>query len=122
MHFSAPTWCTSRWSQASSGLQILHTSPLRILTAPPPALDTLAFANTTTGWAGGAGVLLGTRDGGRTWAREWTGQGTVTEINPVTPSVVYAFTDRALLRTEDGGQSWSTLREPGGVRESATAR
>src|SRR6267142_113866 len=32
-----------------------------------PELDSVAFANVDTGWAAGAGVIVGTSDGGKNW-------------------------------------------------------
>lgn len=82
-----------------------------------PSLTSLAFQDTETGYAGGRDLLLMTRDGGRAWQPVWRGQGTVTQIDPVSASEAYAVTTRGLLRTTDAGKHWQTRSEPLGATD-----
>lgn len=82
-----------------------------------PGLDSLAFGNATIGWAGGRGILLGTRDAGATWTGEWRGDGDVFELAAnggdaawalvsSSPSALQDGVADRLLRTTDAGLHW----------------
>lgn len=88
--------------------------------AVPPALLTVAFGDGRHGWAGGDGVLLGTRDGGATWSREWAGAASVFRVTALdaghawalisaTPATRNGAVADRLLRTVDAGQRWLSL-------------
>lgn len=101
---------------APTGAGRVHVTTRRTLKllGTSPTLTTLAFTDTETGYAGGRGVLLMTRDGGRTWQDVWHGEGTVTQVDAVSADVADAVTTRGLLGTTDGGRHWESLREPSG--------
>ena len=82
-----------------------------------PDLFAVSFADLATGWVGGDGVVWTTSTGGSSWRRTWTGTGLVREIASF-GSEVWALTaprgDAAppvdtLLRSDDGGNRWSSL-------------
>lgn len=97
------------------------SEPLAALTLQPrpPALTSLAFADGTHGWLGGAGVILATADGGRTWHKAWSGAGTVLELATLDRTHAWAVARVAadgtlsapeLLRTTDGGVRWTATK------------
>jgi photosystem II stability/assembly factor-like uncharacterized protein len=87
-----------------------RTAPLTRL----PALSHLVFATAEIGWAGGVGFMLGTEDGGRTWASQWTGSGAVIGLTTVDRDHAWALvstgpdlgTADVLLTTTDG-RTWT---------------
>ena len=99
-----------------------NSEPLATLTLQPrpAALDRLAFADATHGWLGGAGVILATADGGRTWHRQWTGAGSVLEIAALDRRHAWVVAAQVatdgplsapeLLRTTDGGVRWTATK------------
>lgn len=99
--------------------------------APPvaPALYDVAFADVTTGWASGSGVILGTTDGGQSWQRDWSGSRSISSLVVVDRLHVVGLayknlvdilpTADRLIRTTDGGRTWTTTPVAGGFREIA---
>jgi photosystem II stability/assembly factor-like uncharacterized protein len=65
-----------------------------------------------TGFVGGAGVILATRDGGMTWEQRYAGPAHVTSLAFLSPDVGWAVAEDTLLGTVDGGLTWSVLGEP----------
>ncbi len=95
-------------------------TPATVTSRPPaPDLFSLGFAGTSHGWAGGAGLILATSDGGATWQRQWSGSDSVVEIEALDERDVWAVAASAtatgasvrnrLLVTTDGGASWVAL-------------
>lgn len=80
----------------------------------------MAFADATHGWLGGAGVILATSDGGRTWQTQWSGAGKVIEMTVLGRSHAWAIAAHVaddgtisapeILRTSDGGARWTATR------------
>lgn len=79
--------------------------PLRGLT------DSLAFPSPSTGFAGGFGAILKTRDGGRTWKVAHEAQGGVIRgVFFLDERTGWAVGHSGLtLHTRDGGETWDTL-------------
>jgi photosystem II stability/assembly factor-like uncharacterized protein len=89
--------------------------------APVPVsadLTGVRFATAERGWAVGHGVVLATADGGRTWVKQLDGRA----LGEPAPSFldVWFESERAgfavgafdlLLRTEDGGATWTSWRD-----------
>lgn len=74
-----------------------------------PGLATVYGVTTSTAWAGGRCLILRTTDGGKTWAKQYTGPDTITRFDFVNTQVGWALTPRALLATSDGGSKWHTV-------------
>jgi photosystem II stability/assembly factor-like uncharacterized protein len=79
-----------------------------------PRLDAVQFVSATQGWAAGAGRVLVTRDGGRTWTSQYTGSAQLDQVDFTDASHGWAVGTNALLRTTDGGATWTALSEPCG--------
>ncbi len=83
-------------------------SEVRLLPGDPPHLAALGFETPEDGWAGGQGVILATRDGGRTWRPQYLGRGNVSGFSILSRNVAFAATSVGLLGTEDG-QTWQRI-------------
>jgi photosystem II stability/assembly factor-like uncharacterized protein len=96
-------------------------------------LTAVHFVSPSRGWAAGHdGVVLATRDGGRTWARQLDGRG----LGPDASLLGIWFADERtgfavgafglVLRTDDGGASWTPWRDrtenPAALHLNAIAR
>ncbi len=75
--------------------------------APRPVI---AFADRAHGFAAGAGGILRTADGGRTWKQVSTAR--TVAVDPVGPRRAFALAAGALLRSDDG-RRWRRLSTPG---------
>jgi|GEM_PF-6145009 len=80
-----------------------------LLPSAVPSLDALAFPDPAHGWAAGAGAILATADGGRTWRPEYTGPLQFTALDFTDPLHGWAVAGAALLRTTDGGATWTRV-------------
>jgi len=80
--------------------------------AQVPALDAVQFVNASQGWAAGAGQILATSDGGRTWTKQYTGAAKIDQVDFTDASHGWAVGTNELLRTTDGGATWTPLTEP----------
>jgi photosystem II stability/assembly factor-like uncharacterized protein len=83
-----------------------------------PALDAVQFVSATRGWAAGAGRILATSDGGRTWQRQYDGPAKLYQADFADASHGWAVGTSALLSTSDGGRTWAALPEPCGLIQS----
>ena len=77
-----------------------------------PKLDAVQFVSAGQGWAAGAGRVLATGDGGRTWTSQYTGSAQVDQVDFTDAEHGWAVGTNALLRTTDGGATWTALSEP----------
>jgi photosystem II stability/assembly factor-like uncharacterized protein len=75
-------------------------------------LQAIQFAGQGHGWAAGAGRILATSDGGRTWTRQYAGPAVLGQLDFTSPADGWAVGPGALLRTTNGGASWTALSEP----------
>ena len=75
-------------------------------------LQAIQFTDQDHGWAAGAGQILATTDGGRTWTRQYAGPAALGQLDFVNTADGWAVGTRALLRTTDGGASWTALSGP----------
>lgn len=94
-----------------------------------PALYSVTFADVRTGWAAGGGLIVGTRDGGKHWQKQRSGDISVSSL--VTVDSLHAWglgyanlidlgpVANRLVRTTDGGRTWKTTQLTGGFREIA---
>ena len=91
-------------------------APAPATPAPTTVTDLRAvhFVNPQTGWAAGAGAILATRDGGRTWDRQYEGAVDVTALSFPDPDHGWALSAESLLATGDGGQHWEGVEPPPG--------
>lgn len=96
--------------------------------APSDTFTSVHFADDQTGWvagysaADGGGVILATTDGGATWQRQLSAEGSINAVkftdalNGVAALVEYAGRvpiSTTIVQTVDGGQTWS--RAPDGT-------
>ena len=79
-------------------------------TAAP--LQAIQFTGDGHGWAAGAGRILATSDGGRTWTRQYAGPAVLGQLDFTGPADGWAVGPGALLRTTNGGARWTALSEP----------
>jgi photosystem II stability/assembly factor-like uncharacterized protein len=90
----------SKWMPVNSGLTNLTVHAL-VITANPAAL-----------YAGTAGGVFKTTDGGQSWTAVNSGLGSTNvaalAIEP-TPTTVYAGTAGGVFKSTDGGQSWTAV-------------
>ena len=75
-------------------------------------LQAIQFTGDGHGWVAGAGRILATSDGGRTWAAQYTGPAAIGQLDFTGASDGWAVGPGALLHTTDGGASWTALGEP----------
>jgi photosystem II stability/assembly factor-like uncharacterized protein len=75
-------------------------------------LQAIQFADGGHGWAAGAGRILATSDGGRTWTRQYAGPAVLSQLDFTSTADGWAVGQGALLRTTNGGASWTALSEP----------
>jgi photosystem II stability/assembly factor-like uncharacterized protein len=61
----------------------------------------------------GAGRVLATSDGGRTWANQYTGPAKLDQVDFTDARHGWAVGTNTLLRTTNGGATWTQLSEPG---------
>lgn len=80
--------------------------------ATPQTFSAIAFAGAHAGWAGGAGGILATTDGGATWRRQYGGPAAILALDALSPSTAWAVAADRLLGTTDGGRRWTRLGEP----------
>jgi len=79
---------------------------------PVQTLDAVQFVSASQGWVAGAGRVLATSDGGRTWTTRYTGSAKLDELDFTDARHGWAVGTNALLRTTDGGATWTQLSEP----------
>jgi photosystem II stability/assembly factor-like uncharacterized protein len=97
--------------------RLLALAPLALALAPAahagpvPPLDAAAFVSVRVGWVGGAGTILATRDGGRSWTRQWRGAQQVTDLSATDGRHAWALVAGRLLRTVDG-RTWAFAGGP----------
>ena len=85
---------------------------------PVPALDAVEFVSASRGWAAGAGRVLATTDGGRTWTRQYSGTAALDQVDFVDAQHGWAAGTNSLLRTTDGGTTWTAASDPCGAIRS----
>ncbi len=99
-------------AQGTSLKSLLRMKPrpseVRLLSGQPPHLTALQFETPEDGWAGGQGVILATRDGGRSWRPQYLGGGNVSGFSILSRIVAFAATSVGLLGTNDG-QTWKRI-------------
>jgi len=81
-------------------------------TADAPALDAVQFTDGNHGWVVGAGAILATTDGGRTWTRQYSGAAALDQVDFTDAEHGWAAGRDTLLRTLNGGATWTALPEP----------
>ena len=80
--------------------------------APVQPLEAVQFVSARQGWAAGAGRILATSDGGRTWTAQYAGPAKLYQVDFTDAGHGWAVGTNALLRTTDGGLTWTQLSEP----------
>jgi len=96
----------------AGGAAAAAVSTAQGVSAQVPPLDTVQFVNASQGWAAGAGQILATSDGGRTWTRQYTGTAKIDQVDFTDANHGWAVGTNGLLRTTDGGATWTQLSEP----------
>jgi len=80
--------------------------------ASAPALQAIQFVGQDHGWAAGAGRIVATSDGGRTWSRQYSGPAVLDQVDFTDTAHGWAVGPGTVLRTTNGGTTWTALREP----------
>jgi len=88
----------------------VYTAPGVLTTVQP--LDAVQFVSARQGWVAGAGRVLATADGGRTWTTQYTGTAKLDQVDFTDAEHGWAVGTNALLRATDGGATWTALTEP----------
>ena len=79
----------------------------------------VSFADERNGWISGIRTIIHTSNGGRTWQKQWTGKEAywINSIVALSPDIAIACGfpyghqgSGIVLRTADGGMSWSTIK------------
>ena len=71
----------------------------------------IRFVDRSVGWASGRGGIMATRDGGRSWHRQASGQ-FVRALEAVDARHAWALTLESVLATSDGGRTWASHHPP----------
>jgi len=69
-------------------------------------LDTVSFATSGIGCAGGHNRILCTSNGGTSWRARWTAPGLVSQLQFADAQHVWALLNDRLLESTDGGMHW----------------
>ncbi|HLI02043.1 MAG TPA: YCF48-related protein [Acidimicrobiales bacterium] len=77
-----------------------------------PALDAVQFVSASHGWVAGAGWIVTTADGGRTWSTQLQTDQHFRQVDFVSATTGFAVGGTELLGTTDGGRCWVRLGEP----------
>jgi photosystem II stability/assembly factor-like uncharacterized protein len=85
---------------------------------PVPGLAAVQFVSPSQGWAAGAGRVMGTTDGGRTWTRQYSGSVPLDQVDFIDTTHGWAAGTDGLLRTADGGATWTAAGDPCGAIRS----
>lgn len=96
--------------RAGAASATVYTAPG--VPAPVQPLNAIQFVSPRQGWVAGAGRILATSDGGRTWAAQYTGPGKLGQVDFTDATHGWAVGTNALLRTTDGGRTWTQLGQP----------
>ena len=91
-----------------------------------PPLSSVTFVDVAMGWAAGRGVILGTTDGGKSWHAEWTGTRSISSLTAVDRVHAWGLASGTtapaahwLVRTADGGRTWTMTTLPRAFRAIA---
>jgi photosystem II stability/assembly factor-like uncharacterized protein len=92
-------------------------APASVYSAPGisvavPKLAAVQFVSARQGWVAGAGRVLATSDGGRTWTTQYAGPAGLYQVDFIDASHGWAVGANGLLRTANGGATWTPLGEP----------
>lgn len=75
-------------------------------------LDAVWFSSDSTAHAAGMGQILNSRDGGKTWLRRDVPSDFYQALHFLTEKIGFACgASGTILRTDDGGATWQTLRD-----------
>jgi photosystem II stability/assembly factor-like uncharacterized protein len=81
-----------------------------LLAIPVPSGPSLATGDSTHAWAGGAGGVYATRNGGRTWTLR--SRAPVSGLAASGPHLAWYSSQGILWRTTDGGAHWAHVSAP----------
>jgi photosystem II stability/assembly factor-like uncharacterized protein len=114
---TAPRAAASAAPRSAAGATSAASCPAASASAgaagsPAPALSAVQFTDAAHGWVAGAGRILATSDGGRSWTRQYSGSADLDQVDFTDAAHGWAVGQGALLRTADGGASWTGLSEP----------
>jgi len=103
------------WHQINNGLTTLNLGFLEMHPRNPEILFAAGGANALTLQGGDRGVYR-TKDGGQHWEKVLTDDNTlsfnVVVFSPSHPDVVYAGSEAAFYRSDNGGDTWHRFNKP----------
>ncbi len=106
------------WNAVNTGLADLYVGSLRMHPSNPDILFAATGNNACSADSGGGFIsgLFKTANGGGAWTKVVSND-ILTTVNFSTsnPLIVYAGSSVAFYRSQDGGTTWSTLRNSGGI-------
>ena len=95
---------------ANSGAIVMRMQPSAV-----SGFMAVDFWNTQVGWAVSGAGIYGTRDGGKTFSREYTSSNAqLYGIQALSSENAWVFGYNSILRTTDGGRRWTALAAPSG--------
>ena len=114
------TGCATAATVHTAAVSSPKPSPARCTGAAPGAavavgaMDAVQFVSAQQGWVAGAGRILATSNGGRTWVQQYDGSAQLDQIDFTDAQHGWAVGTDSLLRTTDGGATWTAGSDPCG--------
>jgi len=108
----APAATSSQPAQGCAGPASASLYNAPGISVAVPTLAAVQFVSARQGWVAGAGRVLATSDGGRTWTTQYAGPAGLYQVDFIDAAHGWAVGASGLLRTANGGATWTALAEP----------
>jgi len=107
----APAATSSQPAQGCAGPASASLYNAPGISVAVPTLAAVQFVSARQGWVAGAGRVLATSDGGRTWTTQYAGPAGLYQVDFIDAAHGWAVGASGLLRTANGGATWTALAE-----------